>query len=93
MASPELAPSAPPTIRKAGETSVPIFATLGIIAGLVAAIIVGLSASDALVLLGIPDPGPLTTYGLPAVKAAGEVAAVIAIGSLLLAAFLVPPQR
>lgn len=93
MASPDLAPSAPPPIRKAGETSVPIFATLGIIAGLVAAMIVGLSASDALVLLGIPDPGPLTTYGLPAVKAAGEVAAVIAIGSLLLAAFLVPPQR
>ncbi|MFI6432062.1 cytochrome c oxidase assembly protein [Rhodococcus oryzae] len=93
MASPELAPSAPSPIRRAGENSVPIFVTLGIIAGLVAAIIVGLSASDALVLLGIPDPGPLTTYGLPAVKAAGEVAAVLAIGSLLLAAFLVPPQR
>ena len=73
MASPELAPSAPSPIRRAGENSVPIFVTLGIIAGLVAAIIVGLSASDALVLLGIPDPGPLTTYGLPAVKAAGEV--------------------
>ncbi|MGW6378705.1 cytochrome c oxidase assembly protein [Rhodococcus sp. NPDC055112] len=93
MASPELVPSAPSPIRRAGENSVPIFVTLGIIAGLVAAIIVGLSASDALVLLGIPDPGPLTTYGLPAVKAAGEVAAVLAIGSLLLAAFLVPPQR
>ncbi|MFC7450862.1 cytochrome c oxidase assembly protein [Rhodococcus daqingensis] len=92
MASPELAPSAPP-IRTAGVNSVPIFATLGIIAGLVAAMVVGLSASDALVLLGIPDPGPLTTYGLPAIKAAGEVAAVLAIGSLLLAAFLVPPQR
>lgn len=67
--------------------------TLGIVAGLVAAIVVGLSASEALIRLGIPDPGPLTTYGLPAVKAAGEVSAVLAIGSLLLAAFLVPPQR
>ncbi|MFE3291270.1 cytochrome c oxidase assembly protein [Rhodococcus sp. NPDC059234] len=93
MASPELAPSDTPPTRKAGESSVPIFVTLGIIAGLVAAIVVGLTASEALIRLGIPDPGPLTTYGLPAVKAAGEVAAVIAIGSLLLAAFLVPPQR
>ncbi|MFC9790524.1 cytochrome c oxidase assembly protein [Rhodococcus sp. NPDC127528] len=93
MATPELAPSDTPPTRKAGESSVPIFVTLGIIAGLVAAIVVGLTASEALIRLGIPDPGPLTTYGLPAVKAAGEVAAVIAIGSLLLAAFLVPPQR
>ncbi|MFD4292534.1 cytochrome c oxidase assembly protein [Rhodococcus sp. NPDC058532] len=93
MASPELAHSEAPPSRRAGESAVPIFVTLGLIAGLVAAIIVGLSASEALVRLGIPDPGPLTTYGLPAVKAIGEVAAVIAIGSLLLASFLVPPQK
>ncbi|TQF73364.1 copper resistance protein CopD [Rhodococcus spelaei] len=93
MATPELAPSDTPQTRKAGESSVPVFVTLGIIAGLVAAIVVGLTASEALIRLGIPDPGPLTTYGLPAVKGIGEVAAVIAIGSLLLAAFLVPPQR
>ncbi|MFC4603261.1 cytochrome c oxidase assembly protein [Rhodococcus kronopolitis] len=93
MASPELAPSPAPNPRRVGESSAPIFVTLGIVAGLVAAIVVGLSASEALIRLGIPDPGALTTYGLPAVKAAGEVAAVIAVGSLLLAAFLVPPQR
>ena len=40
-----------------------------------------------------PDPGPVTTYGLPALRAVGEGAAVVAIGSLLLSAFLVPPQR
>ena len=54
---------------------------------------VGFSASQALTLLGIPDPGPITTYGLPAMRALGEIAAVIAIGSLLLAAFFVPPQK
>ncbi|MDJ0114501.1 copper resistance protein CopD, partial [Rhodococcus erythropolis] len=53
----------------------------------------GFSASQALTLLGIPDPGPITTYGLPAMRALGEIAAVIAIGSLLLAAFFVPPQK
>lgn len=93
MASPELAPSDAAPTRRAGAGAVPLFVTLGLIAGLVAAIVVGLSASEALVRLGIPDPGPLTTYGLPAVKAIGEVAAVIAIGSLLLASFLVPPQK
>src|SRR3546814_19413181 len=50
------------------------------------------STSEALRLLGRPDPGPLTIYGLPAVMAFGEVAAVMTVGSLLLAAVLVPPQ-
>lgn len=75
------------------STTTTVFATAGVIAGVVAALIVMLSASDALVLLGIPDPGPATTYGLPALRAVGEIAAVIAIGSFLLAAFLVPPQK
>ncbi|KAA0925950.1 copper resistance protein CopD [Rhodococcus sp. ANT_H53B] len=75
------------------STTTTVFATAGVIAGVVAALIVMLSASDALVLLGIPDPGPATTYGLPALRAIGEIAAVIAIGSFLLAAFLVPPQK
>lgn len=65
----------------------------GLLAALVAAFAVGLSAAQALVLLGIPDPGPLTTYGLPAVRAISEIATVITIGSLFFAAFLVPPQR
>ncbi len=75
------------------STTTTVFVTAGVIAGVVAALIVMLSASDALVLLGIPDPGPATTYGLPALRAIGEIAAVIAIGSFLLAAFLVPPQK
>jgi cytochrome c oxidase assembly factor CtaG/putative copper export protein len=93
MASPELAHADTPPTRTARSSVVPVFVALGLIAGLVAALVVGLSASEALVRLGIPDPGPLTTYGLPAVKAIGEVAAIISIGSLLLASFLVPPQK
>ena len=93
MASPELAHADTPQTRTARSSVVPVFVVLGLIAGLVAALVVGLSASEALVRLGIPDPGPLTTYGLPAVKAIGEVAAIISIGSLLLASFLVPPQK
>lgn len=92
MAAPEVAPAEPSSIPKA-QSSTSVFATAGAIAAVVAALVVTLSASDALVLLGIPDPGPATIYGLPAVRAAGEIAASIAIGSFLLAAFLVPPQK
>ncbi|MEE2031870.1 cytochrome c oxidase assembly protein [Rhodococcus chondri] len=93
MASPELAPAAeqPAPARRRGNPSA-LFVLFGIIAAIVAAIVVGLSAAQALVLLGIPDPGALTTYGLPAVRAMSEIAAVLTIGSLFFAAFLVPPQ-
>lgn len=97
MATPDLAPtdSPPESTQHSGApaSSTAIFVVSGLIAGLTAAIVVGFSASQALTLLGIPDPGPITTYGLPAMRALGEIAAVIAIGSLLLAAFFVPPQK
>ncbi len=70
-----------------------LLTVLALVAGVVAAALAALSASRALVLLGLPDPGALTTYGLPLVTGVGEIAAVLAIGFLLLAAFLVPPQR
>jgi len=93
MATPQLAASDPASKPPNRADSTALFVVGGLIAGLVAAIVVGLSAAQALVLLGIPDPGPITTYGLPAMRAVSEIAAVIAIGSLLLAAFFVPPQK
>ncbi|BBX01601.1 ABC transporter permease [Mycolicibacterium moriokaense] len=65
---------------------------VAVLAGAVAAGLSALSITDALTATGLPDPGPVTTYGLPFVRAAGEIAAVVAVGSFLLAAFLVPPQ-
>ena len=62
-------------------------------AALIAATLAAVSSSQVLQLLGLPDPGVLTRYGLPAANAVGEVAAVVMIGSLLVAAVLVPPQR
>ncbi|MGV9801075.1 cytochrome c oxidase assembly protein [Mycobacterium sp. NPDC003449] len=70
----------------------PVLAGVGLLAGAVAAGIGALSLADALTATGLPDPGPVTTYGLPFVRAAGEIAAVVAVGSFLFAAFLVPPQ-
>lgn len=93
MAAPDVKIIEPAPSESTATASTSVFATAGLIAAVVAALVISLSASDALVLLGIPDPGPATTYGLPALRAIGEIAASIAIGSFLLAAFLVPPQK
>lgn len=63
------------------------------VAVLVAAGLTALSGARPIADLGLPDPGVLTTVGLPAVRAAAEVCMVLTIGAVLLAAFLVPPQR
>ena len=80
-----------PAVRT--STVWPILWGVALLAGAVAAGIGGLSIVDALAATGLPDPGPATTYGLPFVRAVGEIAAAIAVGSFLMAAFLVPPQR
>ncbi len=71
----------------------PLLVGVALLAGCTAAGIGTLSLADVLTATGLPDPGPATTLGLPFVRAAGEIAAVLAIGSFLFAAFLVPPQR
>src|ERR1700759_2886325 len=70
----------------------PLLVGVAALAGCTAAGIGALSLAAALTATGLPDPGPVTTVGLPFVRAAGEVAAVVAVGSFLFAAFLVPPQ-
>jgi putative copper resistance protein D len=70
----------------------PILVGVGLLAGVTAAGLAGLALADALTATGLPNPGPVTNYGLPFVRAAGEIAAVVAVGSFLMAAFLVPPQ-
>jgi cytochrome c oxidase assembly factor CtaG/putative copper export protein len=81
---------APPASRRAVVW--PLLVGVATLAGCTAAGIGALSLAAALTATGLPDPGPVTTVGLPFVRAAGEVAAVVAVGSFLFAAFLVPPQ-
>ena len=54
---------------------------LGWIGAVVAIVVTGISAASALELAGVPDPGWITTYGLPAVTAIGEISAAIALGA------------
>lgn len=70
----------------------PVLAAVALLAGVTAAAIGALSLVDALTATGLPDPGPVTTLGLPFVRAAGEIAAVVAVGGFLFATFFVPPQ-
>ena len=70
----------------------PVLLGVGLLAGATAAALSALSLTEALTATGLPNPGLVTTYGLPFVRAAGEIAAVLAVGSFMFAAFLVPPQ-
>ncbi len=70
----------------------PLLCGVAVLSGGIAAGLSVLSLADALTATGLPDPGVVTTLGLPFVRAVGEVAAVLAIGSFLFATFLVPPQ-
>lgn len=70
----------------------PVLVGVALLAGVTAAALAALSIADALTATGLPNPGPVTNYGLPFVRAAGEIAAVVAVGSFMFAAFLVPPQ-
>ena len=71
----------------------PVLLGVAALAGVTAAGLGAMTLADALTATGLPDPGPVTTYGLPFVRAAGEIAAVVAVGSFMFAAFMVPPQQ
>ena len=58
--------------RRAGW---PVLYGVGVLAAVTAAALSALSVAESLTATGLPDPGPVTIYGLPAVRAAGEIAA------------------
>ena len=63
------------------------------VAALVAVVLTIVVSGPGDVVPGLSTPDRLTTLGLPAVRAVAEIAMAVAVGALLLAAFLVPPQR
>ena len=66
---------------------------LAVVAAAVVIPLSRMSTDVALELIGVPDPGVLTTAGLPAIRAIGELLAAIAVGTALFAAFFTPPQK
>ncbi|GAA4921374.1 putative copper resistance protein D [Actinomycetospora succinea] len=61
------------------------------VAAVVALALSTLSGAATFAQLGLPDPGPVTVYALPVVRALSQTAAAATIGFLLLAAFFTPP--
>ncbi len=64
-------------------------AALAAAGALVTALVVG-GAIDTTPLPGLPDAGPVTPWGLPAVRTAMNLAAAVTVGLLVAAAFFVP---
>ncbi|MDY5786289.1 bifunctional copper resistance protein CopD/cytochrome c oxidase assembly protein [Corynebacterium sp.] len=49
--------------------------------------------TESLAALGIPDPGALTTFALPALRGTAWMLVALAVGSFLFSAFLIPPRQ
>ncbi|AIU92348.1 bifunctional copper resistance protein CopD/cytochrome c oxidase assembly protein [Corynebacterium ulcerans] len=70
----------------------PLYLAFLVVAGLVGALISWGFLSESLAALGIPDPGPVTTAGLPFFRAAGWMLAALGVGSFMFSAFFVSPR-
>jgi len=71
----------------------PLLLVCGLLAAVVAVALLALSGGSAYQIAGLPDPGLVTQYGVGVVRVLADAASVVCVGSLLLAAFLVPPQK
>lgn len=68
--------------------ALPVATVLSAVAVLLLALRVGGALAAA--VPGLPDPGPVTTWGLPVVRLVADALATLTVGMLLTAAFLLP---
>ncbi|WP_086840481.1 cytochrome c oxidase assembly protein [Amycolatopsis kentuckyensis] len=80
-----------PTQRRASV--LPLLVVGFLLAAVVAIGLIALTGGAGYAIAGLPDPGLVTKYGITVMRVLSECASVICVGSLLLAAFLVPPQK
>lgn len=71
----------------------PLYLLFFLIAGVTGAIISWGFLTESLAVLGIPDPGPITTAGLPLLRAGAWLLAALSVGSFLFASFLLSPRQ
>lgn len=89
----------PTTVEPGSRPRRPVVGIVGlvgagaVVAALVAGVLTVVVNGPAETVPGLSGPGELVTVGSSAVRVLAEVAMVLTIGALLLAAFLVPPQR
>jgi putative copper resistance protein D len=83
----------PDVVTRRGRAALtPLLVVCGALAAIVAAGLTVASGGQNYAALGLPDAGPVTEDGLAVLSVLTEVGAAVCIGSLLLAAFLVPPR-
>lgn len=75
------------------QSVLPLLSVGVVLAAVVAVGLVALTGGAGYLIAGLPDPGLVTQYGITVVRVLAEAASVICVGALLLAAFLVPPQK
>ncbi|MDD7586690.1 MAG: cytochrome c oxidase assembly protein [Corynebacterium glucuronolyticum] len=73
--------------------SLPVYTVFVVVAGIIGVIVSTVFLAQSLAAMGIPDPGPATTAGLPFFRAAGLMLACLGVGNYLLAAFFIHPQE
>ncbi|MBB2504341.1 cytochrome c oxidase assembly protein [Amycolatopsis echigonensis] len=87
-------PVTKPAPNRGRKTSVlPLLSVGVVLAAVVAVGLVALTGGAGYVIAGLPDPGLVTRYGVTVVRVLAEASSVVCVGALLLAAFLVPPQK
>jgi putative copper resistance protein D len=86
-------PSDDVTTPRGRASVLPLISVGVVIAAMVAVGLVALTGGAGALVTGLTDPGLVTRYGSTAVRVLAEAASVVCVGSLLLAAFLVPPQE
>ena len=79
--------------KKAVQSAWPIYLAVLAVGALVAGALSYSFVGGSLAALGIPDPGVLTTAGLPALRGVAWLLAALAAGSFLFSAFLIPPDK
>ena len=83
------------SVNKAGKkprSSWGIYVAAMLIAGLIAGFISLFLLADSLAALGIPDPGRITTFGLPLFRGLAWILMALSIGSFLASSFLIAPR-
>lgn len=71
----------------------PFYVLFAFVAGLVGVILAWGFLSESLAALGIPDPGPMTTAGLPFLRAVGWIVAALSAGSFMATTFFISPRE
>jgi putative copper resistance protein D len=89
MMTPMTTQEATPAAPAMGVRRAPVWLPAVAAAALVLALVAG-GGAPRTTLPGIPDPGPVTGWGLPLVRLAADLAAVCAVGLALTAALLLP---